>query len=513
MEKGIPLTSKRMKKILVIDDDPISLKLIFSILSINFREHQIIRSRSAIRGIEIAKRELPDTILLDILMPEMDGFEVCSILKNNESTKHIPILMVSVKGEVDYRIKGLNAGADAFISKPYDRAELTAHVNVMLRIKFAEDLLRKRNEKLEILVKMKTAEFDNTEKRYLKVSEYALEYFWEVDENAIFTYVSPVIFKILGFDAKEVIGKRSLLDFVSDDEDTETKELLAAIYTRRGNFKGNEILGLHKNGEMVWLAISGFPIFDNDGNFAGYIGVNHNVTRRRKAEEANKKHLEKINEYQKKLKNLYYELTITEEKERRKIAEYLHDGLGQTISIAAIKLSTIAKNGMLPAEKKVLEDSSNLLHEAINETRKLVYDLSPPILYELGLIAAVKWKLGQVEKQFGIVTVFQPEENLIELTTDIKVLLFRTICELLTNTIKHAGADLIEVEIHKDPENITVTVFDNGKGFDLSQGVNLSDFGGFGLFSIKEKLDSLQGKLMITLVRPQGIKITVIVPV
>ena len=327
-----------MKKILAIDDNRLILKLILTILNSYFPDYQVILSQSGIEGIEIAKRELPDTILLDILMPEMDGFEVCNILKNNESTRHIPILLVSALSEMSFRIKGLNSGADAFISKPIDKTELKAQVNVMLRIKFAEDLLRKRNENLEILIKKQTAEFQNIEERYLKVSGYALEYFWELDQSGQFTYVSPVIVKILGFDSEEIVGLKSLFDFCSYNGNTETKELLADIFARRENFTGNEILCSHKNGEKVWLTISGFPILDGNNNFAGYIGVNHDITRRREAEEANKKHLEKINEYQKKLKNLYYELTVAEEKERRKIAEYLHDGLGQLISIASIEL-------------------------------------------------------------------------------------------------------------------------------------------------------------------------------
>lgn len=502
-----------MKKILVIDDNRLILKLISAFLNIDFPDYQVFLSQLGSEGIEIAKRELPDTILLDILMPEIDGFEVCYILKNNEPTRHIPILLVSTLSEMSYRIKGLNAGADAFISKPIDKAELKAQVNVMLRIKFAEDLLRKRNGNLEILIKKQTDEFHNIEERYLKVSEYALEYFWEVDKRGIFNYISPVIVNILGFDSEEIIGKKSLFNFCLCNDNSDSKKLLEDIFKRRENFTENEIPCLHKNGKKVWLKISGFPIFDGNNNLAGYIGVNHDITRRMEAEEANKKHLVKIKEYQKKLKNLNYELAIAEEKERRKIAEYLHDSLEQTISIAAIKLSAIARGELPPAVKETLEESSELLREAIGETSELVYDLSPPILYELGLIAAIKWKLEQVERKFGIITVFRSDENLIELNTDIKILLFRMICELLNNAIKHSDADLIKVGIQKNLKNITIMVIDDGKGFDFSQGMNLSDLGGFGLFSINERLDSLQGSLVIESAPSQGVKIIMTVPI
>jgi len=502
-----------IKKILVIDDNRLILKVVKSMLNIDFPDYQIMLSQSGIEGIEIAQRELPDTILLDILMPEMDGYEVCNILKNNESTRHIPILMVSTLSEMSYRIKGLNIGADAFISKPFDKAELKAQVNVMLRIKFAEDLLRNQNENLEILIKKQLTEFNNIEDRYLKVSEYALEYFWEVDKRGKFNYISPVIVNILGFDSEEIVGKKSLFNFGLCNDNSDSKKLLEHIFKRRENFTDYEILCLHKNGRKIWLTISGFPIFDGNNNFAGYVGVNHDITRRMEAEDANKKHLKKINEYQKKLKNLYYELTVAKEKERRKIAEHLHGGLGQIISIASIKLSSIARGELPPAVKKTLEESSELLREAIGETRELVYDLSPPILYELGLIAAIKWKLEQVEKKFNIITVFQSNENLIELNTDIKILLFRMICELLNNAIKYSGADLIKVEIQKNLKNITIMVIDDGKGFDFSQGMNLSDLGGFGLFSIKERLDALQGFLVIESEPSQGAKITLTIPI
>ncbi|MDP3443007.1 MAG: response regulator [Ignavibacteria bacterium] len=273
-----------MKKILAIDDNPANLELIFTILNADFPDCQILLSQSGSEGIEIAKRELPDTILLDILMPGMDGFEVCDILKHNTITQHIPIIMVSAMNELSSRIKGLNTGADAYISKPFRREELKAQVNVMLRIKFAEDMLRNRNEKLEILIKKQTAEFDSIEHRYLKVSEYALEYFWEVDQNGQFTYVSPVIVRILGHSPDEITGEKSLFDFCSYNENTKSKEFLATIFARRENFTGNEVLCSHKNGNKIWLTISGFPFFDGNNNFAGYIGVNHDVTRRKMAE-------------------------------------------------------------------------------------------------------------------------------------------------------------------------------------------------------------------------------------
>lgn len=502
-----------MKKILAIDDNLDNLEYISKILKIDFPKYKVFLSQSGIEGIEIAKRELPDTILLDILMPVMDGFEVCNILKDNNSTKHIPIVFLSALNEMSVRIKGLNVGADAYITKPFNRAELKAQVNVMLRIKFAEDSLRKRNATLEILIKKQATEFDSTENRYLKVSEYALEYFWEVDQNRQFTYISPVIEKILGFSSDEIIGKKILFDFCTFHENADPKEFLINLFARHENYTGNEVLCLKKNGDKVWLSISGFPIFDSNNDFAGYIGVNHDITRRRIAEEANREQLEKINEYQKKLKKLYYELSIAEEKERRKIAEYMHDGFGQTISIAAIKLSSISSREVSPKVDLTLKESAELLRNAISESRTLVYDLSHPILYEFGLVAAIKWKLEQIEKNFGIRATLWSEENPIELNTDLKILIFRMVSELLNNILKHAEADLIIIEIRWKHENILINVIDNGKGFNYIKGKTFSEFGGFGLFSINERLDALQGSMQIDSEPAKGANITLTIPI
>lgn len=500
-----------MRKILAIDDNRHNLELLQAFLNYDFPDCKVLLCQSGIEGIEAAKKEMPDTILLDILMPEMDGFEVCTILKSDETTKHIPILLISAMGDISYRIKGLNIGADAFISKPFDKAELKAQLNVMLRIKFAEELLRKRNENLEILIKKQTTEFHNIEERYLKVSEYALEYFWEVDASGIFTYISPVIVKILGYKSEEIVGKKSLFDFCFYNGNVEIRDTLTQIFEKRENYSGNEVLCTHKTNKKVWLTINGFPIFNKQGNFTGYIGVNHDITKRRLAEEENKKYLEDINEYQKKLKNLNYQLTVTEEKERRKIAGFLHDGLGQTISIASIKLSSVANEDLPDNVKKTIRESSELLREAISESRDMVYDLSPPILYELGFIPAIKWKLEQVERKFGIFTVYKSEESSIELENDIKVLLFRIVCELLNNCIKHANADLIKIEVQKNKKNIRILVLDNGKGFDVES--TYSEMGGFGLFSINERIDALMGSLDIESSPGQGTKVSVTIPI
>jgi len=377
-----------MKSILAIDDVYNNLLLIKSILNKKLPSYNILLAESGKKGLEIAKKEMPDTILLDIYMPGMDGYQVCSNLKSDELTKHIPILMVSAYGDSsDVRIKGLNAGADAFITKPYHMAELVALVNVMLRIKSAEELLREQNHDLEISI--------------LKLQN---------------------------------------------------------------------------------------------------------------AEKTQKKNLKQINKYQKKLKNLNSELILIEERERKIIAGYLHDGIGQTLSIANIRLTSILDDKLTPKVKKSILESSKLIDSAITDSRLLTYDLSPPILYELGLIEAIKWKLEQVEEKTNISTVFNSTTKSINIDTDRRILIYRIVCELLLNVIKHAEADTITVEISKVRKKYYITILDNGNGFDYKNESKSNKAGGYGLFSINERLDSINGSLVLESNYSSGTRASIIVP-
>lgn len=365
---------KAEKKILVIDDNENNLLLIQYILEKSHPEYIIIMASSGVDGIEIAQSELPEAILLDIFMPEMDGFETCRILKSTEITSSIPILMISAGGQSsEIRIEGLHAGADAFISKPFEKEEFVALVNVMLRIKNAEDKLKKQNQELE----------------------------------------------------------DSLM---------------------------------------------------------------------------------KISDYQVRLKKMNAELTITEEKERRKIAVYLHDGVSQILSLVSIKLTALNNSEQLPKTEKTIRESVELINNAISETRSLTYDLSPPILYELGLVPAMQWKLDQIEKKHGIVSTINNTADSLVIDNNIKILIYRIISELLSNIIKHANANLIKVEMYKDQIYLYISVSDNGKGFNYNEQTKMTDHGGFGLFSIREQLDSIQGTLNFESENNSGTKAIMQIP-
>jgi len=163
-----------MKKILAIDDNDRNLAAIEAVFDNSLNNYKVLFARSGSEGLQIARKELPDTILLDIQMPEIDGYETCSRLKNDELTEHIPVIMITAySSDKESRVKAFNIGADVFLTKPIDPTMLIAQVQVMLRIKEAEDQLRKQNEILEKSIGKKTIELSkNNETLQLEISKH-----------------------------------------------------------------------------------------------------------------------------------------------------------------------------------------------------------------------------------------------------------------------------------------------------------------------------------------------------
>ncbi len=133
--------------ILVVDDQPVNVKLLTGILSAE--GYSLIEAYNGKEAIEAAKQQRPDLVLLDVMMPDVDGFQVCRSLKEDEKTRFIPVLMVTALQEKEHRFQAMESGADDFLTKPVDRIELLIRVKSLLRIKKYSDDLIKSYSKLQ----------------------------------------------------------------------------------------------------------------------------------------------------------------------------------------------------------------------------------------------------------------------------------------------------------------------------------------------------------------------------
>jgi signal transduction histidine kinase len=221
---------------------------------------------------------------------------------------------------------------------------------------------------------------------------------------------------------------------------------------------------------------------------------------------------ERLITYQKQLKSLASEVSLTEERERRRIASDLHDSIGQTLVVTKMKLEELREMKISVDVDCLLNDIRQLLEKTIQDTRSLTFELSPPILYELGIEPAVEWLTEQFQ-EYGMVIDFVNDKQFKPLDDDMRGLLFKAVRELLVNVYKHAKAQNIKVSIQRDGNNIRIEVEDDGVGFDAS-GIRFSasKTGGFGLFNMRERVEHLGGHLEVGSQPGDGTQITLVAP-
>lgn len=208
---------------------------------------------------------------------------------------------------------------------------------------------------------------------------------------------------------------------------------------------------------------------------------------RRKAEE-------RLAAYQEDLRSLASELSLAEERERHRIAVELHDRTSQILAFCVLRMEAAlrAKSGN-PLD--VLTEIHGHLKELATETRSLTFELSPPVLYDLGLEVALKELGEKMLTKYAIEFVYYDDEEPKLLDKDVRVLLFQSVRELLVNIIKHAKAKNVIISTNRENDEVRITVEDDGVGFDPAICSGAKRAGGFGLFSIRERLNYIGGYL------------------
>ena len=271
-----------MHKILAIDDKMDNLITLSALLKNLMPDCVVITAQSGMEGIKKAMAELPDVILLDVKMPEMDGFETCRRLMADEITKRIPVIMITaIKTDPQSRIKGLEIGANTFLAKPIDHYELVSQVKVALRIKEAEDALRLERNSLERMVETRTSSLRQSEDKYQQLVENISDVIFELNGEGLVTYVSPALKDAIGYDQDEVIGKNFIVFVHPEDQSILTKRFLEL---GTGVEYPLDYRLMHKSGAIRWVRIKTRPIME-ERRFAGARGTLIDITDQRLADE------------------------------------------------------------------------------------------------------------------------------------------------------------------------------------------------------------------------------------
>ncbi len=380
-----------------------------------------------------------------------------------------------------------------------DELEIRVHQRTS-QLERANKKLRKEIEQRALAVKQR----EDIEKRFRDIFENAVVGIYRTTPAGKILMANPALVKMLGYSSFDELKTRDLEK--TGFGPTYPRSYFKQIMKQKGFITGLESIWLKTDGSPIVLRESAIAVKDDGGEIIYYEGTIEDITERKKAEE-------QLLTYQKQLRSLALELSLAEERLRRQIAINIHDNLGQDLAISKMKLDKLRKSLRRGEMFDQLNEIRTLISLSIESARSLTFELSPPILYELGFEAAIQWLFGFVCKRDNIELDFSTDGIKKHLEPDVRVLLFQSAREILVNITKHAHAKKITVRISKINSQIRVNIADDGIGFDVNKvkmdGIRKK---GFGLFSVSERLAYVGGRFEIDSKPGRGTRVLLAAP-
>jgi PAS domain S-box-containing protein len=333
--------------------------------------------------------------------------------------------------------------------------------------------------------------------------EASLDPLLTISAEGRITDVNRAMELITGLSREQLIGSNFADHFT---EPHQAQESYQAVFSK-GFMRDYPLEIRHVSGRVTQVHYNASLFRNEAGEIKGVFAAARDVTERVEAEEK----LLASNEL---LRSLTWDLVMTEERERRRIAVDLHDNIGQTMALTKMKLESLREQAADCRELvEPLSQISEMVNQAIQQARSLMRDLSPSVLYDLGFAEAMVWLGEQFQAQYGLRVVLKNELKIKRIDQEVQLLLFRAIRELLMNVVKHARAKKASILIEKAGQNLKVTVADDGIGFDIAAVDRTStQTDGFGLLSIRERIRYLGGLFDIETRKGHGTTIHLAVP-
>jgi PAS domain S-box-containing protein len=259
--------------ILIVDDQEANVQLLEQMLRDAGYRH-ITSTTNPGEVWALHHRNRYDLILLDLLMPGMDGFQVMEALKEIETDGYLPVLVITA--QPGHKLRALAAGAKDFVAKPFDLVEVKTRIHNMLEVRLLYKKLENYNKVLEQTVLERTAELRKSEARFRRLTELSSDWYWEQDENGHFTKISGPVHEMLGIQVDDALGKA--MDGQGARWNEAERKILEANLAARRPFLDFVYSRTKPDGSRQYLMVSGEPMFDPSGRFTGYRGIGKDVT-------------------------------------------------------------------------------------------------------------------------------------------------------------------------------------------------------------------------------------------
>ncbi|HEY8906768.1 MAG TPA: response regulator, partial [Rhodoferax sp.] len=290
----------RVANVLIVDDNPTNLEVVISYLTQAGLRTMVARTGEV--GLQLARAENPDLILLDLMMPDLNGFDVCQRLKATEQTRTIPVIYMTASNSTMDKVRGFQLGAVDFVTKPIAAQELLARVKAHLTIARLQQDLQAANADLELRVTARTGELRaantqlqrelaerrqaeealrESETKYRRIVDTSHEGIMQLGLGGEIVFVNARMAEMTGYRAEEMIGKSSTTFLFEEDVPDYTRRMESR---RWGVSELYESRIRRKDGQTVWVLASASPIFDDERRFQGSFAMVTDITERKQAE-------------------------------------------------------------------------------------------------------------------------------------------------------------------------------------------------------------------------------------
>jgi len=357
---------------------------------------------------------------------------------------------------------------------------------------------------LEDATEVERARIQRAELGFRDAMNSAAEGILMVDPAGRILFANPAATRLFGYEPEELIGLsvNSLLPDRFQDSHAGHRADSLAQPSPRPMGADRDPLGRRKDGAEIPIEVSLSTMAGETGPIV--VAFVTDVTQRRKAES-------EIRAYQERLQRMAFDAALTEERERRRIAIELHDWIVQDLALAQIKLAPVLSE-LTGDSRAAVDGAIKLVEKAIDDSRTLVFDLSPPVLYDLGLKEALGWLALDVEKRHGVKLEISDDSELKPMDDAAKAIVFRAVRELVMNVLKHAKTPAAKVSLRRIDDQLHIDVEDRGVGFDTDTLTGRPTDRGFGLLSVREQIARLGGTLDVVSAPQRGTLVSVCVP-
>ncbi len=484
-----------MTRILLADEHQIVRQGIRTLLE-KEAGFEVVGETSTAPTLMLLTRDLaPDLVLLDLALPDLQGVE--GIRQILAASPWVKIIVMSMYTDRRFVVNILKAGAAGYLLKDCAFEELTKAIRAVQGHKtyISSGLSDIAQDYIDAL--------RASEVRFRTIFEGTSMGIALVNKDGRIVESNPALQQMLGYSQGELLNQVFTV-FTLPEETSRCQMLFQELVRGERESYRVEKKFIRKDGTTTWGRLAVTPFRDDSVEDQFALCMIEDITDQKQA-------VKDIRTYQEQLRSVAWELSLTEERERRRLATDLHDHVGQILALAQIKLGAIRESASTTQLVEPMDEVRRLIEQTIQYTRSLTFELSPPILYDLGFAAAVEWLAELIQDQHGIAIKVRADRAAMPLNDEIRVLLFQTVRELLVNVVKHANAKNIQVFIVREENVLQVRIEDDGLGLGLPPDTLDGPYG-FGFFSIRERLKYMGGHLDVASEPGWGTRVTLRVP-